>query len=140
MPPSKWQMGEDEPVYSTVNQNISNKGQTIQDRNLQGYGGIDINSADSHWFKPEERLFERRIEMKRTERGQQWKSEAETGIESDSQDIRRKVWQDQCEELVPSVKVWHRSRIKFFFFLEKIGKKLPFNLHKLFCLRGMPVK
>ena len=41
--PSKWKRGEDEQVYSKVNQNSSSTGKTIQDRNLQVSGGIEIN-------------------------------------------------------------------------------------------------
>ena len=105
MPPSKRQSGEDEQLNSKVNENSSNRGQTIPDRNLEVSGGKEINSRYFHWCKPEERLSERRIRTKRTERGQQWKREAETGIESDSQGMRRKKRQDECKDLVSSVKV-----------------------------------
>ena len=43
--PSKWKRGEDEQVYSKVNQSSSSTGKTIQDRNLQVSGGIEINST-----------------------------------------------------------------------------------------------
>ena len=80
MPPSKRQSGEDEQLNSKVNENSSNRGQTIPDRNLEVSGGKEINSRYFHWCKPEERLSERRIRTKRTERGQQWKREAETEL------------------------------------------------------------